>query len=140
MPALSEGILEAINIDIRIRGNDEDVFYKGSIAGFSNRLNTILVPESFMNYANERFSAERETGVSRVVIQVDNPTDDHITSYLQDNNYETDEDKLDASKTNYILKVLVAVVLIIGSIISLLAFFILILSIYLLVEKNSTKL
>ncbi len=140
LPPLSEGVLQAINIDVKIRNIDDEAYYKGNIVGFSNRLNTILVPEKFIKFANNKFASDRTVNVSRIIIQVDNPTDDKITSYLQDNNYETDEDKLDASKTNFILNVLVTIVVVIGVIICLLALFILILSIYLLVEKNMSKL
>jgi len=140
LPKLSEGVLEAIKIDITIKSGLDKISYKGNIAGFSNRLNTILVPEDFMQFANKEFAPERNVGISRVVLVVENPADDRITSFLQDNNYETDEEKLDASKTNYLLRIIVSVVLIVGVIISLLAFYILMLSIYLLVEKNNSKL
>ena len=108
--------------------------------GFSNRINTILVPQNFIDYANQRFSQDKDKAAARIIMQVDNPTDDNITSFLQEHNYVTDEDKLDASKTNYLLKIVLSIVLLIGLIISILAFFILMLSIYLLVEKNSAKL
>ncbi len=140
MPKMTEGVLEAIKIDITARGNNDEQVYKGHIYGFSNRINTILVPQKFIDYANKRFSQEKDKSAARVIMQVDNPTDDKITSFLQDHNYVTDEDKLDASKTNYLLKIVLSIVLLIGLIISLLAFFILMLSIYLLVEKNSAKL
>ena len=140
MPQLTEGILEAIKIDITAKGNGDEQIYKGHIYGFSSRINTILVPQSFIDYANNRFGKKNEQSVSRVILQVDNPTDDAITSYIQKNNYVTDVDKLDASKTNYLLKIVLSIVLFIGFIISILAFFILMLSIYLLVEKNSAKL
>lgn len=140
MPKMTEGVLEAIKIDITARGNADEQIYKGQIYGFSNRINTILVPQNFIDYANKRFSNDSDQSVARVIMQVDNPTDDRITSFLQEHNYVTDEDKLDASKTNYLLKIVLSIVLLIGLIISLLAFFILMLSIYLLVEKNSAKL
>ena len=133
-------MLEAISIEININGNGEADTYEGALAGFSNRINTILVPESFIDYANTRFSGNNTQSVSRVILQVDDPTDERITKYLQDNGYETDEGKLDASKTNYLLKVLLSIVLLVGLVISILAFYILMLSIFLLVEKNSTKL
>lgn len=140
MPKMTEGVLEAIKIGITALGNGNHQFYNGQIFGFSNRINTILVPQQFLDYANSQFSDNKRPTVSRVIMQVDDPTDASITKFLQDNNYVTDEDKLDASKTNYLLKVVLSIVLLIGLIISLLAFFILMLSIYLLVEKNSTKL
>lgn len=141
LPKLSEGILGAISLTIRIDGNGRMDEYQGRIVGFSSRLNTILVPDAFMKWANRVYAnAEQAKETSRLILEVNNPTDDAITSYLQDNNYETDQDKLDASKTTYILRIIVGIVMSVGLVISILAFYILMLSVYLLVQKNSTKL
>lgn len=140
MPKLSEGILGAMKLNIDIDGNGYQDSYDGKIAGFSSRLNTILVPQAFMDYANGRYTDNAEIQHTRMIMQVNNPTDDRITTYLQDNNYETDQDKLDASKTTFLLRIVVAVVMSVGLVICILAIYILMLSIYLLVEKNSTKL
>lgn len=141
LPKLSEGILGAISLTIRIDGNGRMDDYQGRIVGFSSRLNTILVPDAFMKWANRVYAnAEQAKETSRLILEVNNPTDDAITSYLQDNNYETDQDKLDASKTTYILRIIVGIVMSVGLVISILAFYILMLSVYLLVQKNSTKL
>lgn len=141
LPKLSEGILGAISLTIRIDGNGRMDEYQGRIVGFSSRLNTILVPDAFMKWANNVYvpaGTTKET--TRLILEVNNPADDAITSFLQDNNYETDQDKLDASKTTYILRIIVGIVMMVGLIISILAFYILMLSVYLLVQKNSTKL
>ncbi len=141
LPKLSEGILGAISLTIRIDGNGRMDEYQGRIVGFSSRLNTILVPDAFMKWANRVYAnTEQVKETSRLILEVNNPTDDAITSYLQDNNYETDQDKLDASKTTYILRIIVGIVMSVGLVISILAFYILMLSVYLLVQKNSTKL
>ena len=140
LPQLSEGILGALNLDIMIVGNGEAEQFNGVIAGFSSRLNTILVPQSFMKWANQHYGSDNQNGATRLIVEVNNPTDDNITTYLQDNGYETDQSKLDASKTTYLLKVVVGVVMTVGLVISILAFYILMLSVFLLVEKNMTKL
>ena len=140
MPKLSEGILGAIKLMLSIRGKDQVDEFEGRIVGFSSRLNTILVPEKFMLWANEKYAEKKAAEPTRLILQVNNPTDERITSYLQENNYVTDEDKLDASKTTFILRIIVGIVMAIGLIISILSFYILMLSIYLLVEKNNTKL
>ena len=44
LPKLSEGLMSLIQMDIMMRGNGRVEQYKGNIVGFSNRLNTILVP------------------------------------------------------------------------------------------------
>lgn len=141
LPKLSEGILGALRLNIRISGNGRSDEFVGRIAGFSSRLNTILVPETFMRWANQEYAAGGDTQEpTRLIVAVNNPADKQITSYLQAHNYETDEGKLDASKTNFVLRTVVSIVMAIGLVISLLSFYILMLSIFLLVQKNSMKL
>lgn len=140
MPKLSEGILGAVKLTIRIRGNGKQEQYSGKIVGFSSRLNTILIPEKFMVWANKEFAPDAKKEPTRLILEVNNPTDDRIAQYLQDNNIETDQDKLDASKTTFMLRIIVGIVMGVGLVISILSFYILMLSVYLLVQKNSTKL
>lgn len=140
MPKLSEGILGAMKLNITVMGRGKQDSYDGVIAGFSSRLNTILVPESFMKWANDEYADGESKMSTRVIMQVNNPTDERITSYLQDHNMETDQDKLDASKTTFMLRVIVGIVMSVGLVISILSFYILMLSVYLLVQKNSSKL
>ena len=140
MPKLSEGILGAIRLKIELSGGGVRDEYEGRIVGFSSRLNTILVPQDFMDWANEYYAGTKTKSPTRLIVEVNNPTDDRITSYLQDNDYETDQDKLDASKQTFLLRIIVGIVMGVGLVISILSFYILMLSVYLLVEKNSTKL
>ncbi|MDE5740550.1 MAG: ABC transporter permease [Bacteroidaceae bacterium] len=141
LPRLSEGILGAMNLKVIIGGNGQNDEFEGRIVGFSSRLNTILVPEAFMRWANERYASQAAVKEpTRLIMEVDNPTDERITSYLQDHDYETDEEKLDASKTTFMLRVIVSIVMVVGVVISILSFYILMLSVFLLVQKNSSKL
>ena len=141
LPQISEGVINMMNLDVRVSGGGRRDTYRGRIAGFSNRLNTILVPESFMTWANVHYG---EGGIrrepSRLIVEVDNPTDDRIARFFRERGYETEDDKLDAGKTTWFLKVVVGIVLSVGLLISVLSFYILMLSIYLLLQKNTTKL
>lgn len=140
MPKLSEGILGAMKMKITVSDGDRQDEYEGRIVGFSSRLNTILVPQAFMDWANPHYAGCSTTEHTRLILQVNNPTDDRIASYLQQHNYQTDQDKLDASKTSFVLRVIVGIVMAVGLLICLLAFYILMLSVFLLVQKNSAKL
>ncbi len=140
LPKLSEGLMGMIQLDIVLRGNGKLEQYKGNIVGFSNRLNTILVPEKFMKQANREFAPNRSKGVSRLIVEVDNPADENITEFFLKNGYETADNKLDAGKTAYFLRLIIGIVLAVGLFISVLSFYILMLSIYLLIQKNSAKL
>ena len=83
IPKLSEGVLGAMKLKIFIRGLEQNDEYEGRIVGFSNRLNTILVPERFMLWANEKYAKKKTAEPTRLILQVNNPTDEHITSMLR---------------------------------------------------------
>lgn len=140
LPKLSEGVMSLIQMDVLLRGNGHTERYKGHIVGFSNRLNTILVPQAFMEWANRTFAPGETARPSRLIVEVDNPADSNIADYFSQKNYETEGDGLDAGKTTYFLRLVTGIVLVVGLFISLLSFYILMLSIFLLLQKNSTKL
>ena len=140
LPKLSEGVMGLIQMDIVIKGNGRLEQYKGNIVGFSNRLNTILVPEDFMKWANSEFADENKPQPVRLIVEVDNPADDGIARYFQEKGYEAENDKLDAGKTTYFLRLITGIVMGVGLFISILSFYILMLSIFLLLQKNTVKL
>ena len=72
-------------------------------------------------------------------MQVDNPANEKVTKYIDQKGYEVEDDKLQAEKTTYFLRMIVTMVMVVGLVISILSFYILMLSIYLLVQKNSSK-
>lgn len=140
LPQLSEGMIGMVSLNLYISGNGMRDIKKGRIVGFSNRLNTILVPEDFMNAANSKYGDSNVMEPSRVIIEVDNPADERIAHFFNDNGYETEDNKLDAGKITWFLKIAVGIVMAIGLVISALSFYILLLSIYLLLQKNTDKL
>lgn len=140
LPKISDGFIGMIDFRIYIHGNGHQDEYKGKVIGFSNRLNTILVPQKFMDWSNKYYSPAEKSNPTRLIIEVSNPADENITKYLDDKGYEVDSDKLQSEKTTYFLRMIVMIVMAVGIVISILSFYILMLSIYLLVQKNTSKL
>lgn len=140
LPKISDGLIGMIDFRIYIHGNGHQDEYKGKVIGFSNRLNTILVPQKFMDWSNKYYSPAEKSNPTRLIIEVSNPADENITKYLDDKGYEVDSDKLQSEKTTYFLRMIVMIVMAVGVVISILSFYILMLSIYLLVQKNTSKL
>lgn len=140
LPKLSEGLMSLIQMDIMLRGNGRAEQFKGKIVGFSNRLNTILVPQAFMDWANQRFAPGKEARPSRLIVEVKNPADTTVSDYFQQQHYEPEGDGLDAGKTTHFLRLITGIVMGVGLFISILSFYILMLSIFLLLQKNTVKL
>lgn len=141
MPQVSESMMGAVPIMLRLTGrNGKSEFIQGKVVGFSNRLNTIVVPYEFMRWSNERYAPGVSSRPSRLIVEVSKPGDIAIEKYMKANGYEIAGDKLNSNKAGYMLNIVMSIVIGIGLIISLLSFFILILSIYLLLQKNTRKL
>ncbi len=141
LPKLTEGVISMIQMDIRLRGEGgAERYLKGRVVGFSTRLNTVLVPESFMQRTNAELAPGHQSEPTRLIVEVKNPADDAIATFIQDKGYELEDDSLEAGRATFFLKVVSAIVMGVGLLISLLSFYILMLSIYLLVQKNAEKL
>ena len=140
LPKINEGLVGMIDLHIQVQGRGGQGYFRGKVIGFSSKLNTILVPQSFMTWSNSHFSPDSEMPPSRLILDVTNPADQRIGTYLEDHNYELEDNNLDAEKTTYFLKLMVTLVMGVGVVISALSFYVLLLSIYLLVQKNTTKL
>ena len=140
LPKVSEGVAGMIDMLVLLHGNGRQERLKGRVIGFSTRLNTILVPESFIKWSNARFAPEADLTPNRLIVEVKNPADDAIVKYIDRHNLELEDDKLDAGKAAYFLRIVTVLVMCVGLLISLLSFYILMLSIYLLVEKNTEKM
>lgn len=141
LPQLTEGTLSSIPLTLCLssRNGDREMTLKARITGFSGRLNTILVPESFMQWSNDKLGEGKEMAPQRIILDVSSPGDVAITRYLDQHNMEqAGEDK--GSQAAYFLKLVSGVVIAIGGLITLLSFFILLLSVALLMQKNRSKL
>lgn len=140
LPKISDGLVGMITFKLFMHGNGQNDVFEGRVIGFSNKLNTILVPQKFMETTNRRFSSNDTPEPTRLILKVDNPTDIKVSEYMDAHGYDIADNDMDAEKITYFLRLLVTIVMGVGLVISALSFYILMLSIYLLVQKNSTKL
>ena len=140
MPRISEGQAEMLPLQFTLSGNGKRKVMPGRIVGFSNRLNTVIVPEEFLEWANGYFGTGAVQLPQRLIVEVSSPGDVKIEQYMDEHHYEVAGDKMSSSKANYFLTIISGIVIAVGVIISLLSFFVLMLSIYLLLQKNTQKL
>jgi len=143
LPQLSEAIIQQITFHIVLQGNRLRETFTGRIVGFSNDLNTILVPQAFMEWANQRFgsSSQTEGFISRLILEVNNPADPAITAFFSSKpDYEINDNKGDQGKLSYFLTLMILVVFGFGILILLSAIGMMLLSINLLIYKNQEML
>ncbi|MCM1337899.1 MAG: ABC transporter permease [Candidatus Amulumruptor caecigallinarius] len=140
LPQLSESMMGMLPLRLSLSGNGKQETVQARIVGFSSRLNTIAVPLAFLSDANTRLSSTAQAPPSRVIVKVTDKGDPAIKAYLEKHSLEAAGDNSDAGHLSYILSIVMAVVITVGAVITVLAFFILLLSLYLLLQKNRSKI
>ena len=141
LPQLSEDMIGTVPLKLIISGkNGRSEIFDASVVGFSSRLNTIAVPQDFMDWANNRFAPSSNNEVSRLIIKIDRLNTKDLEHYLSDHNLEIAGDKDADSKVSEFMGVVSGITTATGFVISLLALFILILSIVLLLQKSRLML
>lgn len=139
LPAVSESMIGMVPINLYLTGERGSMIVEGRVTGFSNRLNTILVPLDFMHYANDSLAAPAERNATRLCLDVKNPADPAIGEYLSNHGYRTEGTGGDTGRMAYFLRLISFAVVGIGICICVLAFFVMLLSVFLLLQKNMEK-
>lgn len=140
LPQITEDIIKRVELGIELEGNGRRGVYTGRVVGFSDRLNTILVPMDFMEWANSTYATTVSDEATRLILEVENPGAPEVIEYLSEKGYVAEDKPSESSKALFLLKVSIAVIVFIGLLFSLLSIAILTLSIYLLLQKNIDKL
>ena len=137
LPQFTPSTIRKVSFDINIRGNGVEKTFKGRIIGFSNRINSILVPESFMTFANQSYGDQPDFGASRVLVKVANPYDKNLSLYLNEHGYELSTGRLVGGKLGSILNATIAALATIGILLMLLSTLIFVLNYQLIISKSA---
>ncbi len=137
LPQFTPATIRQVSVDITLRGNGKEQVLNGRIIGFSDRINSILVPEKFMKWANNQFGDQLDAGTSRILMKVKNPYDRQFTDFLKDKGYELSTGRLVGGRLSTILNAVISSVSIIGVILMILSIIVFVLNYQLIISKSA---
>lgn len=140
LPALTEGMVSMVGVDFVLSGTAGQMRMKGRVVAFSNTLNTILVPQSFMDYANAKLCPEGTDSPSRLAVELAQPADERFARYLEEHGLEAEASAADGGRAAWFLRLTATLVMGVGIVICALAFYVLLLSIFLLLQKHTERI
>ncbi|MBL7815833.1 MAG: hypothetical protein JNL70_12535 [Saprospiraceae bacterium] len=140
LPQFTPSTIRKVNFDINLRGKGQEKTFTGRIIGFSNRINSILVPESFMSFANDQFGDQPDLGASRILLKVENPYDKKLATYLNEKGYELSTGRLIGGRLGTILNATIAALAIIGILLMLLSTLVFVLNYQLIISKSAADI
>lgn len=138
LPVFSKNAITDISFNIRISGNNKMQFYRSRIVGFSSKINSILVPETFLKFANQEFGRQSESNPNRLLIEMNKPADEAMLKYFNEKNYSISKEKLEHGKIIFFFKAAYGFVFLIALIITILSVSFIYLSFSLIFEKNKS--
>lgn len=138
-PQLGEEIFSMVPLDFTFRGPQGRRKYVGKIVGLTDRMNTILVPDAFLAEANERFAMEEPKLPTRVLVEAGSEASKDLMDFIDKRGYVIDGGSEDAMRLLAVVRTIISIVVAVGLLVSALSFYLLLISILLLIEKNRYK-
>lgn len=137
LPQFTPSTIRQVSVEITINGQGRQQTFAGRIIGFSERINSILVPEKFMKYANDNFGDQPDIGASRLLLKVKNPYDKNLRRFLEDKGYEISSGRLIGGRLTTVLNVVISSVFMIGILLMILSLIVFILNYQLIISKSA---
>ncbi len=139
-PQASKSLISGIKFNLKIRGEKGSTVFYGRVVNFSDRVNSILVPEDFLNYLNKTYGSSKEIKPSRIIFSTPNKSNPAIESYLNQNNYETNKDQLKENIIQQVTSNLFYFLVAIGLIIVFLAALLFLLYSQIIINKSEKEI
>jgi hypothetical protein len=123
LPQLTESMVGLATFRIRLKGPKGQANFKGKLAGFAERVNSILVPQTFLDAMNSQLSGieSGKAKVSRVILECEGAMTGDLHEYFTENGYETGEDVLRNAKLSALLKTIMSFLAFVGAVIVLIS-------------------
>jgi hypothetical protein len=94
LPQLTPQVVKMVSFKVTLQGSGQSFVLNGRVVGFSNRISSMLVPQTFMDWANSKFAnSSILQQPSRVVIKTKDAGNPELTNYLKNHGLITDSDK-----------------------------------------------
>ncbi len=140
LPQLSEKTAMAVTIFLRCHGHNGEQLYKARIVGFSDRINSILVPENFLATQNKKLEGLDTVNASRVFLKTTDANNPALLNYLTQKNYHVNKDKTKFGRVKGLLQNIVGGLAVFGVLVILLALLLFSFYLQLMIAKSKDNL
>lgn len=104
LPQLSDKTMSSVNIVLECYTPMGVQNYRARIVALSDRINSVLVPANFMQYANQHFGGVMQVNASRIYIKTIDANNPQLLNFLEAKNYRVNKDKTKFGRVKQILQ------------------------------------
>ena len=140
IPQLSDDLVLDLKIDLNIGPINYRETIHARIVGFTNELSSILVPEYFLNWANQKYGEKEKKVISQLVVKSKDGQFGILENYLEENEFESKKSQLLIAKLKSTLGVLLTIISAISLLAVFLSMLVLIQYLQLIMTKNDYEI
>ena len=104
LPQVSKETASSIPVQVICSGNGLEETFVGKVVGFSDRVNSVLVPKEFMTWANDRYSRHKPLAVGRVFIKTTDINNPMLLKYFDAKGYTLNRDRTMFGRSKMIIQ------------------------------------
>ncbi|MFL5807873.1 MAG: hypothetical protein ACJ749_00050 [Flavisolibacter sp.] len=104
LPQVSPETATNIPVVISISGNGQKTEFYGSVVAFSDRINSVIVPKSFLDWANKNYGETASQGFGRLYLKTKDANDPNLISFLDAKGYNLNKDKTKFGRTKQVMQ------------------------------------
>lgn len=121
LPQLSAKTISSVNIFLECSGPRGSQNFRSAIVGLTDRINSILVPESFLRWANQHFSGDTTSLVSRVYLKTKDINNPALIQFIESHQFHINKDKIRLGRLKGVLQKTIGAIGLFGMLVLLLA-------------------
>ncbi|MEO6455754.1 MAG: FtsX-like permease family protein [Ginsengibacter sp.] len=140
LPQLSDKTISSVNIILECYGPNGMQNFKGNIVALSDRINSVLVPKSFMDWANKNFGGVSKVDPSRIYIKTKDANNPKLLSYLEEKGYRINKDKTKFGRVKKVLQNIISALGVFGVLVIVLALMLFSFYLQLMIAKSRDNL
>ena len=140
IPQLSDDLVLDLKIDLNIGPRNYRETIHARIVGFTNELSSILVPEYFLNWANQKYAEKEKEVISQLVVKSKDGQFGLLENYLEEKEFESKKSQLLIAKLKSTLGVLLTIISTISLLAVFLSMLVLIQYLQLIMTKNDYEI
>ncbi len=106
LPQLSQASVKNIALTMKVGSGENTEVFIARVVGFSDRIGSVLAPQSFIDYGNKKFSKPGDKqSTSQIMLKAKDPSDVQFGKYLDKHDYTTNSQNMRWSKIRAIVEV-----------------------------------
>lgn len=104
LPQVSPETASGIPILITCEGNGLQQTFRARVVAMSDRINSVLVPKTFLDWANKTFGKRNDITASRLYIKTSDANNTELLNFLDQKDYKVNKDKTKFGRVKQVLQ------------------------------------